>query len=596
MIPIVNKYLYIILLVGSLLLFSSGLLAQVTIGGYNAYYGHLHNHTSSSDGKGTVDQAYSTAKTNGLHFFGLAEHSHMLSSTEWSATQMAADTYNQPGVFTTFRGFEWTTSAYGHVAVINTPNLISAEDAAYNTFPELITWLNSQDQNCFAFFNHPGDYNGSGTEFDHFPSNLATDKIVGMEFWNKSVSFTRYYASLAGVMVNGFFSGDGMPYYDEALQRNWKIAPEGSEDNHTADWGANGNEYKTGVLAAANTREDLLAAFKARRFFSTLDKNTAISFKLNGNEMGSTITAGNYSLQILAADGDSETFSKVELLKKGVVVSTWTPGVTNVSITGSLTGADADYFYIRVYQSGNLTAVSAPIWISGTSNQSPFTSITSPLSGATFAFPSAINIEADASDPDGTIALVEFFSGTTFLGSDNTAPFSFTWSNSARGTYLLSTKVTDNSGATATSTQVTVQVTDSPATFDQIGPLCQFSAPPDLPVFSNNTTPVKGWWDPPLINSFTSGSTMYTFTPYPGQNAQGSTMTITINPALVPLFVQTGPYPAETAITSLPELSTNNIAGLWNPGINNRSTSTYTFTPNNGQCSTKSWMTITIKY
>lgn len=80
--------------------------------------------------------------------------------------------------------------------------------------------------------------------------------------------------------------------------------------------------------------------------------------------MGSTIPPGTYTLQIRLSDGNNETFSKVELMKNGVVTATWTPGITNVKISQQITCSDGEYYYIRVYQSGSLTALSAPIRIS----------------------------------------------------------------------------------------------------------------------------------------------------------------------------------------------------------------------------------------
>ncbi len=344
-----------------------------SVGGYNVYYGHLHNHTSFSDGSGTPDQAYTTAKANGLDFLGLSDHSHLLSDAEWTATLDAAEMYNSENVFTTFRGFEWTSGTYGHVTVVNTPTYISAGTSAYDTFSELCTWLNSQD--CIAFFNHPGYYNSSGVEFNHFQNTLATEKIVGMEFWNKTDGFSKfYYSSSNGTLVEGYTTGDGKAYYDEALQNGWKIGAQGSEDNHVASWGGLTN-YKTAVLALANTRTDLLAAYKAKRFYSTRYNSIAMSFKIDGNEMGSTISAGTKPVQILVNESNNaRTVRKVELLKNGIVVRTWNPSTSNVSISESLECNGGDYFYIRTheYYSGNpnndycqITAISSPIWVTG---------------------------------------------------------------------------------------------------------------------------------------------------------------------------------------------------------------------------------------
>lgn len=345
-----------------------------TIGGYNVYFGHLHNHTSYSDGQGTPAQAYTTAKANGLDFFGLSDHSHLLSDAEWAATLVEAENYNQENVFTTFRGFEWTSSTLGHVTVVNTPSYINTT-SPYETFGKLCAWLEMQD--CIAFFNHPGYYNSTGAEFSHFAGVPVTEKIVGMEFWNKTDGFSKfYYSSSNGTLVGGYYAGDGMAYYDEALQRGWRIGAQGSEDNHVASWG-NLTNYKTAVLATANTRAELLAAYKAKRFYTTRYNSIAMSFKIDGNEMGSTVTPGTKTMFIEISESNSaRTVRKVELLKNGVVIRTWNPSQNNVTINETLDGVDGDYFYIRSheYYAGNsandfcqITAVSSPIWIEGES-------------------------------------------------------------------------------------------------------------------------------------------------------------------------------------------------------------------------------------
>jgi hypothetical protein len=58
-------------------------------------------------------------------------------------------------------------------------------------------------------------------------------------------------------------------------------------------------------------------------------------------------------------------------------------------------------------------------------------------------------INATASDPDGSVAKVEFFraDGATKLGEDTTAPYSYTWRNPPPGDHLLRVRATDNVGA-----------------------------------------------------------------------------------------------------------------------------------------------------
>ncbi|WP_020533547.1 Ig-like domain-containing protein [Flexithrix dorotheae] len=69
-----------------------------------------------------------------------------------------------------------------------------------------------------------------------------------------------------------------------------------------------------------------------------------------------------------------------------------------------------------------------------------------------------IILEAEASDEDGEIAKVEFFQGSTLLGSTQTSPYNFLWEKVEKGIYNLTAKATDNSGAVVTSSVVSINV------------------------------------------------------------------------------------------------------------------------------------------
>jgi hypothetical protein len=307
-----------------------------SIGGYNVYYGHLHNHTGVSDGKGTPDQAYLYARDNAhLDFFSLSEHSEMMDNTEWTTVKNAANNYNQDRVFTTFYGFEWSSVSYGHVSVINTEDRCDLTSPTSN-FSGLLTWVNAR--NGIAFFNHPGWAWWALQEFNKF-TNTPSDKFVGMELWNDVDGFSKYFYN------DGFYSNDGgKNYYEEALARGWKIGAAGSDDNHVETWGTR-TDWRVGVLADNLTRGDILNAFVARRFFSTLDKNLSLSLKVNGAEMGSTTTGGsNVTLVIEANDGNGEIFSEVQLIKNGSVLYTWAPFIANPLISQNITCSNGDYF------------------------------------------------------------------------------------------------------------------------------------------------------------------------------------------------------------------------------------------------------------
>ncbi len=90
--------------------------------------------------------------------------------------------------------------------------------------------------------------------------------------------------------------------------------------------------------------------------------------------------------------------------------------------------------YVRVYQD----IVNTP----------PTASITSPSSAVVPV--GSVTIDAAASDPDGSIARVEFYNGSTLLGEDTTAPYSFTWNSVANGCYDVNVRALDNQGGVAT--------------------------------------------------------------------------------------------------------------------------------------------------
>ena len=111
-----------------------------------------------------------------------------------------------------------------------------------------------------------------------------------------------------------------------------------------------------------------------------------------------------------------------------------------------------------------------------TPNQNPTVNISSPTKSTSFISPATITIDADANDPDGTIAKVEFFNGTTKLGEKTSAPYSFTWKEVTDGTYYITALAIDNQGAWTVSSAVSVTVLKSSSTINHL-PSVNISSP-----------------------------------------------------------------------------------------------------------------------
>lgn len=99
-------------------------------------------------------------------------------------------------------------------------------------------------------------------------------------------------------------------------------------------------------------------------------------------------------------------------------------------------------------------------WIeSGTAsgdNEYPTVGIITPSNNSSYDAPASVDIEAIASDPDGTISLVEFFNNGIKVGESATDPYSINLSLPMAGSWSLTAVATDNDGAVATSSAVKI--------------------------------------------------------------------------------------------------------------------------------------------
>nr|WP_184979292.1 glycoside hydrolase family 48 protein [Sphaerisporangium rubeum] len=94
-------------------------------------------------------------------------------------------------------------------------------------------------------------------------------------------------------------------------------------------------------------------------------------------------------------------------------------------------------------------------------NQAPTATLTSPTAGQTFTAPATVNLAATAADSDGSVTRVEFYNGTTLLGSDTTAPYTYSWTNVPAGSYSLTARAYDNGSPALTGNSSPVGITVS---------------------------------------------------------------------------------------------------------------------------------------
>ncbi len=137
---------------------------------------------------------------------------------------------------------------------------------------------------------------------------------------------------------------------------------------------------------------------------------------------------------------------------------------------------------------GTLAGTVLPVWVNAKSfvpNLAPTVTLAAPTAAYTGMAPATVSLAANAADSDGSVTKVEFFQGSTKVGEDTTAPYTFDWFSVAAGTYSLTAKATDNSGAATTSTAVSITVTPNS---NQAPVITATSPATDVTGIGSNTT------------------------------------------------------------------------------------------------------------
>lgn len=166
-----------------------------------------------------------------------------------------------------------------------------------------------------------------------------------------------------------------------------------------------------------------------------------------------------------------------------------------------------------------------------------------------------------------------------------------TWTPAFNANTTTDYTFTPDAGQCAT-TPAPVQLVVNPLvtpTFTAVSPICSGDTIAPLPTTSNNG--ITGTWEPATIDNTTT--TIYTFTPNSGTCIVETTLEITVLPQVTPTFSIDDICIGET-IGALPTFSLEGITGTWSPAVNNLATTTYTFTPDPGQCANATTETVEV--
>jgi hypothetical protein len=297
------------------------------------YYGLLHAHTFFSDGQGTPEEAFHSAKTAGLDFFAITPHNH---SEAESKDPDRADNiliannhalYNSNGVVSIVRKFRFqgqlktealqvksvmraamdatsstfvalygqefsTISSGNHVNVLDFNEVI---ETGKGHFKEMYDLLKNAPSPVIVQLNHPDVhkdlfYSGSDPSVrkEMFNDYGIDDEDYGPDFANlvrHTGKFVRLIELLSGPAMekqrlpNFRYSANEDDYRFYLIQ-GYHVSPSAGQDNHYKTWGTV-TDARTGVFAKSLNKADLLEGLRENRTFASEDKNLEVLFELN---------------------------------------------------------------------------------------------------------------------------------------------------------------------------------------------------------------------------------------------------------------------------------------------------------------------------
>jgi len=319
--------------------------------GAAAYFGDLHAHSALSDDATNPPDAFFRVARDvaGLDFVVLSDHDAFLTENEWEILKTTAASFHVPGRFVTFSAIEWTHRWHMNVYFAGDDESACAsrdcpEAADFYDFygPRVLAG------DAAAHVNHPADL------FKVDWAQIEDEVTNAVEVWNTGGA------------------GDNEPGFGNALwalRAGFKLGLVGvSDDHHSEREPPLLGTGLTGCPADALTRENLLAALRARRCWATSGARIVLDLDVDGTGMGGerTATLGTRVPAEVSVDATAAPVT-IELLRNGDVVDRVRCRDRRCVLRADVRVDEPHTFlYARVEQGDGARAWSSPVWIRGT--------------------------------------------------------------------------------------------------------------------------------------------------------------------------------------------------------------------------------------
>jgi hypothetical protein len=222
---------------------------------------------------------------------------------------------------------------------------------------------------------------------------------------------------------------------------------------------SNGKHSLTAVAidTSGNKATSVAVSITVSNSGDTTPPTVSITSPASGATVSGTIT-------VTANASDNVAVASVQFQVDGSNLGaavTSAPYSTSVNTTTLTNGAHTLKAIATDTSNNKTTSAGVSISVSNT-NSSPVTvSITSPAPGATVS--GTISVTANASAGAGVASVQFLLDGSNLSSADTTSPYAVSWdtTTASNGSHTLAAKATDKSGNTATSSNVTVNVSQS---------------------------------------------------------------------------------------------------------------------------------------
>ena len=299
---------------------------------YRLLWGDLHNHNALGYGMGSLARSYDIARSH-LDFYAFTPHGQHADggrpdgydsvNSRWEDIQRAAADENRPGEFTTFPGYEWHSSAWGHVHVL------SMEDHQPLRFaPDLASLQDTyRGRRALLVPHHIGYQNGVDWEL------LDLDLSPVIEIFSEHGCSERDTGPFPMLGHSGGPAG-GRFTAQHGLSIGKRFGFIAGTDNHDGYPGGYGLGL-TGVWAKENSREAIWEGLARRRTVAVTGDRISVDLSAGDHPSGSAVgleEERTLRYEVTGWDG----LKQVEVVRNGVPVSVQSPDHQRVVPAGEV--------------------------------------------------------------------------------------------------------------------------------------------------------------------------------------------------------------------------------------------------------------------